>query len=586
MKDRRSFKLKSLMIFVSLCFITAIIQAQVLTGSNLDFNTGDYSGWVAKEGTYGGTSTAAVWNWSTTYNDPTTATDAGGRLFEIYSDTNATDSRTNNVLKKVPHNLGYLHSSLINNYYGQTNCSQLSYTMEVNQNNSLLTLNYAMVLEAPGHTLYENPTFQIDVMKHDPNNPALMLNQLVDSCAFFEKVGQNSNVTAEPTVWFQTGSWVWCKWQQIKINLAKYVGDRITLRIRLGDCCYTAHGAYGYVVAKAEKPTIEVAGCAGDGDTVTLAHAPSGFASYKWFAIPSLTSNQETLAQYDASATTLGTDSVFAVRESMMNGETQRFFAVKLISPRTQTTRPNCVAYISATVNDARPRMDTISYIPTAADNPNDEIGFKFAQVQPSAASYYLGWQRINFGDGDSTDFNYDEIASVWKVDSNTLTPRTRIVYTNNTVDTVYHTYMHNCMTYQVTRYAKTAENAECDSCMKSKTISVLVPGRPSLEIVDKDTICYGTSDTIIALSPMDTASNCTMDTNSFKYEWWYGNQAYTETPFYVGKRYVAENVTETTIIKIRVTDTASGFYRYKIDTIYVQAFSGYNTDRRHSVCV
>jgi gliding motility-associated-like protein len=217
--------------------------------------------------------------------------------------------------------------------------------------------------------------------------------------------------------------------------------------------------------------------------------------------------------------------------------------------------------------------MDTISYIPTAADNPNDEIGFKFAQVQPSAASYYLGWQRINFGDGDSTDFNYDEIASVWKVDSNTLTPRTRIVYTNNTVDTVYHTYMHNCMTYQVTRYAKTAENAECDSCMKSKTISVLVPGRPSLEIVDKDTICYGTSDTIIALSPMDTASNCTMDTNSFKYEWWYGNQAYTETPFYVGKRYVAENVTETTIIKIRVTDTASGFYRYKIDTIYVQAF-------------
>jgi hypothetical protein len=251
-------------------------------------------------------------------------------------------------LKKVPHNLGYLHSSLINNYYGQTNCSQLSYTMEVNQNNSLLTLNYAMVLEAPGHTLYENPTFQIDVMKHDPNNPALMLNQLVDSCAFFEKVGQNSNVTAEPTVWFQTGSWVWCKWQQIKINLAKYVGDRITLRIRLGDCCYTAHGAYGYVVAKAEKPTIEVAGCAGDGDTVTLAHAPSGFASYKWFAIPSLTSNQETLAQYDASATTLGTDSVFAVRESMMNGRDAEVFCSKVnITKDTDDKTKLCSIYIS-----------------------------------------------------------------------------------------------------------------------------------------------------------------------------------------------------------------------------------------------
>lgn len=562
---------KMQLVFLFLLALTITLKAQVPTGANLDFSSNNYTNWTAKEGSYqASTSSTPSWAWSTTYNDPTLATDGGGRLFEIYTDTAATDPRTSaHPIKKIPANWGYTHSSLINNANGGGNCSQLQYTMEVNSQNSLLTFNYAMVLEAPGHQGYENPTFQIDVMKHDPNNPSLMLNQLVDDCAFFEKQGATSAV--DNITWFKDNStydpWVWCKWQQIKVNLAKFIGDRVTLRIRLGDCAFTAHGAYGYVVAKAEAPVVEVAGCAGEGDTVTLAHAPTGFESYKWFEIPELTSNQTDLEGYATTNATVGTDSVLVVTEAMMGNATQKFYAVELVSPRTQTTRPNCKAYISAKVNDARPRLDNFTYIPVNPEDPQNKVGFVFADVQASGNAYFLGWQKFDFGDGDNLIFTLNN--NKWKIDSTTLTSRTIVKHSlidPSIVDTVYHIYQ-NSGTYQVTRCAQTSVDAECDSCRKCKTIEVIVPERPTLSFIDRDTICFGFNDTITAISPNN------VNTVNYKYEWWNENQAYTDPPMFVGKQYIAQNLTQTTIFKVRVTDTITNFYRKNNDTIYVQAF-------------
>ncbi|MEE1118511.1 MAG: hypothetical protein U0K90_01130, partial [Bacteroidales bacterium] len=158
------------------------LQAQVPTGHNLDFSTGGYINWKAKTGTYNASSSNAVFNWNTSWTDPTQASDNGGRLFQVFN--NGTDSYSNSQLSRVPE--GFTHASQINNSYGGTNCSQLEYTMEVNLENCLLTFKYAMVLEAPGHSGYENPTFQIDVMKHSSDN-GQMLEELVDPCAFFEK---------------------------------------------------------------------------------------------------------------------------------------------------------------------------------------------------------------------------------------------------------------------------------------------------------------------------------------------------------------------------------------------------------------
>ena len=330
---------KTIAITLSLLFVLNL-QAQVPTGHNLDFSTGGYINWKAKTGTYNASSSNAVFSWTTSWSDPTQASDNGGRLFQVFN--NGTDSYSNSQLSRVPE--GFTHASQINNSYGGTNCSQLEYTMEVNLENCLLTFKYAMVLEAPGHSGYENPTFQIDVMKHSSDN-GQMLEELVDPCAFFEKSSNAQLPTTEPELWHEGsndwhGLWIWSNWQQIKINLTRYIGDRITIRVRISDC-YSTHGGYGYFTAKAEPALISTPGCAGNGDTVTVASAPGGFESYKWFEISSTFLSQDELADLDANSPALSEDQNLIVTEAMMGNAQEKFYAVKLVSPRTQTTRPN-----------------------------------------------------------------------------------------------------------------------------------------------------------------------------------------------------------------------------------------------------
>ncbi|MBQ5873654.1 MAG: hypothetical protein IIW58_05880 [Bacteroidales bacterium] len=251
----KRFLIQSILLLLLLLGLN--LQAQVPTGHNLDFSTGGYLNWIAKTGRYNywGNVDYPIYEWDSTWSDPTQANDfngayQGGRFFIIYN--GGTDTNSLNQLSRVPE--GFTHSSQINNAKGGGHCSQLQYTMEVNLENCLLTLMYAMVLQAPNHWGYQNPTFQIDVMKHSPEN-GMMLEELVDSCAFFEKTSTATLPTTEPELWHEGsndwhGLWIWSNWQQIKINLTRYIGDRITIRVRISDC-YSTHGGYGYFTAKA-----------------------------------------------------------------------------------------------------------------------------------------------------------------------------------------------------------------------------------------------------------------------------------------------------------------------------------------------
>ncbi|MBQ2397432.1 MAG: hypothetical protein II304_10455, partial [Bacteroidales bacterium] len=417
------------------------LQAQVPTGHNLDFSTGGYINWKAKTGTYNASASNAVFSWTTSWSDPTQASDNGGRLFQVFN--NGTDSYSNSQLSRVPE--GFTHASQINNSYGGTNCSQLEYTMEVNLENCLLTFKYAMVLEAPGHSGYENPTFQIDVMKHSSDN-GQMLEELVDPCAFFEKPSNAQLPQLEPDVWHTStvnSSWIWSNWQEIKINLARYVGDRITVRVRLGDCSFSAHGAYGYFTAKAEPALISTPGCAGNGDTVTVASAPGGFESYKWFEISSTFLSQDELADLDANSPALSEDQNLIVTEAMMGNAQEKFYAVKLVSPRTQTTRPNCVAYITTKIVDIRPNFDNLTYTPPTAIDPAGRAIFMVNDVQPAAAPLY--WQKYDFGDGTTPieiEYQFDNTAYKWVATNADQNPNTTFEYDAvGSIERVIHTY-------------------------------------------------------------------------------------------------------------------------------------------------
>ena len=545
------------------------LQAQVPTGHNLDFSTGGYINWKAKTGTYNASSSNAVFNWNTSWTDPTQASDNGGRLFQVFN--NGTDSYSNSQLSRVPE--GFTHASQINNSYGGTNCSQLEYTMEVNLENCLLTFKYAMVLEAPGHSGYENPTFQIDVMKHSSDN-GQMLEELVDPCAFFEKPSNAQLPQLEPDVWHTStvnSSWIWSNWQEIKINLARYVGDRITVRVRLGDCSFSAHGAYGYFTAKAEPALISTPGCAGNGDTVTVASAPGGFESYKWFEVSSTFLSQDELADLDDNSPALSEDQNLIVTEAMMGNAQEKFYAVKLVSPRTQTTRPNCVAYITTKIVDIRPNFDNLTYTPPTAIDPAGRAIFMVNDVQPAAAPLY--WQKYDFGDGTTPielEYQFNNTAYKWVATNADQNPTTTFEYDAvGSIERVIHTYTTDGnFTYTRTvRASESFEEENAEYCEKSQTLDVIIPKTPSLLLEGDGEICVNTETTITASSPDDE------NTDNFVYQWWYSTQDIaTEAPIFEGTQYTQLYTAETTL-QVKVTDTETGYNRIETFTVKVEPF-------------
>lgn len=559
---------KTIAITLSLLFVLNL-QAQVPTGENLDFSTGGYQFWQAKTGIYDGNSSQPIFNWTTSLPDPTQASDAGGRLFEVFN--SGTDSYSAGQLSRVPE--GFTHASQINNAYGGTNCSQLQYTMEVNLENCLLTFMYAMVLESPGHSNYENPTFQIDIMKHSPDNGA-MLEELVDACAFFEKSSNTQLPITEPEVWHTSAtnsSWIWSNWQQIKINLARYIGDRVTIRVRLGDCSFSAHGAYGYFTAKAEPALINTPGCAGNGDTVTVASAPGGFESYKWFEVTSTFLSQDELADLEANSPALSEEQNLVVTEAMMGNAQEKFYAVKLVSPRTQNTRPNCVAYITTKINDIRPIFDNLTYTPPTANDPAGRAIFLVNDVQSAAAPVY--YQQYDFGDGTipiEIEYQFSDGAYKWLAINADQNPTTTFEYdAAGSIERIIHIYATDGE-YTYTRTARASESFEEEGstfCEKSETLQVIIPKTPSLLLEGDDEICVNSENTITASSPDDE------NTDTFTYQWWYSTQDIsTEAPIFEGTQYT-QIYTEETTLQVKVTDTETGYNRIETFTVKVEPF-------------
>ena len=554
-----------------------------LQGDGLDFSRG-YAGWTAKTGDYSNsTPSTPVWNWQQTHSDPTFPEDDGGKFFQIFSDPTATDYYSNNILKKVPTQFGCQYSSQINNYYGEASCSQLQYTFKVSSETSLLTIYYAMVLETPHQgEHYANPTFQIDVMAHDPNTQQIT-NNLVDPCAFFEQSGDLPSYGTLPTGWHRGMSgWVYCDWQQVKINLKKYEGDRVTLRVRLSDCKYSAHGGYGYIAAKTEPAKIDVPGCEGNENTVTVASAPAGFEEYKWFEISSTFLSQDELANVDDTARALSSSEELVVTNTMMGNESVKYYACRIkaaaMYPTWGTPRPQCAAYITTQINDIRPIFNLQVIVPTAAD-PAGRTIFYVNDVQHSGAPLY--WQQYDFGDG-TTPIQIQYETNKWVVVNATDNLSTEFEYDNNgSLTQLIHTYA-NDGEYTYTRTVKSSEDPEAEEvvyCEKAETEQVIIPKVPSLVLTAKEKICVGETASITATSPDDEGIELI-------YEWWHSDQDIeADEPINMGTAF-EEQIVENTTYVVRVMNEATGYYRLDTIEIQVEAFPDVTLDGATKLCM
>ncbi|MBR1851315.1 MAG: gliding motility-associated C-terminal domain-containing protein [Bacteroidales bacterium] len=194
-------------------------------------------------------------------------------------------------LKRVPD--GYLTSIKLGDMYtcgsgsNAKGSEALFYTMTVNDRNSLLLINYAIVARKYSHTAYDAGEFIIRVVKQNldgtwPNAPINdNLWYKVDAPTFEGDLPAPWQQGAENG---QATSFCYKPWTTVAVSLAQYKGEKVRVEMYTSDCIYDFDGLYAYICGDYVPMIINTKGCPQPGSNVidTLV-APVGMLSYEWY---------------------------------------------------------------------------------------------------------------------------------------------------------------------------------------------------------------------------------------------------------------------------------------------------------------
>ncbi len=183
-----------------------------------------------------------------------------------------TDSNTGGKLKFIPD--GKLKSIRLGNDRIGGESEAIVYHYIVDPDNSLLFVNFAVVMEDPGHEFAFQPRFVIRIT--DKNG------ELVNDCSVYD-------VTAAAGLdGFQDYAYVdgdeyhtvrWRDWSKIGLDLTPFIGQEVQVQFITYDCFLFGHYGYAYFTASCAPNKLSLDVC--EGESFSLA-APEGFPSYHW----------------------------------------------------------------------------------------------------------------------------------------------------------------------------------------------------------------------------------------------------------------------------------------------------------------
>jgi hypothetical protein len=179
---------------------------------------------------------------------------------------NEKDPRTGNKLRTIPE--GALASVRLGNWEVGAFAEGITYDYYVDTANAIIILmKYAVVLEAPGHGQEKDPFFKLELIDEQGN--------LIDSdCGSFDFTPENKEIK-----WEKYKNYVWKDWTSIGLNLQKYHGQNIRIRLITQDCTESAHAGYAYFTLDCIDAKIKTESC---GEKIDISmEAPEGFR-YMW----------------------------------------------------------------------------------------------------------------------------------------------------------------------------------------------------------------------------------------------------------------------------------------------------------------
>jgi len=189
----------------------------------------------------------------------------------------STDAYGNPIpgLRTIPE--GTMASVRLGNWDDGYGYASITYTYEVDSfSQGILLMRYAILLEKPGHE--GEPGFRLQVL--DQNG-----HQVDPDCGVAEFYYSNAsdndwNIAPQQTIDGELLDEIrWKDWTAVGLNLAKYHGRTLTIKVEAGDCGASGHCGYAYFTLDCMSATLSTENC-GEASEVSI-NAPDGF-SYVW----------------------------------------------------------------------------------------------------------------------------------------------------------------------------------------------------------------------------------------------------------------------------------------------------------------
>jgi hypothetical protein len=222
----------------------------ITSAGNVDFETGDYSGWQLSVGENTVSSNGPLVGVRPVINPG--AIDAlplstCGNAFDslrhgLMTNLNATDAMSGIPLTSP---LGGNYIARLNRYCAGSEAAVLTQNFAVTASVPYLNYVYAVVLEDGSHMWGEQTYFMIKVRDQ--------ANNLIDSVYMQAANGTTPGFYPVGSLYPNT---YYKPWTPVSINLTAYIGQNVSIEVTAADCIYGGHSGYAYFDAKLDSASM------------------------------------------------------------------------------------------------------------------------------------------------------------------------------------------------------------------------------------------------------------------------------------------------------------------------------------------
>lgn len=197
------------------------------------------------------------------------------------------DRYTNYKLKTVPE--GYFGSLRLGNWNTGSEYESIRFSYEVkSDDNAVLLLNYAIVLENPEHEATDQPRFFLSIYDEAGK-------EIDTKCAqvdFHAPTGSELQDEKLMSYWHTdyvpegntTRTINWQDWRSIGVDLSAYKGQTLSVEFTTYDCDQGGHFGYAYLTLNCSRSDVDGLPW-GEGSRTQKFTAPDGF-NYAWYEKP------------------------------------------------------------------------------------------------------------------------------------------------------------------------------------------------------------------------------------------------------------------------------------------------------------